>query len=102
MDDNDQKKELPVYVILRGSDYSRIKTVTKPRIGHPGEQLAEQTQLRCTIISSGSESKSLSNMLLTRNSTCDHDQLSRLNALGIEDKPSGGQEFVYKEFKDQL
>ena len=41
-------------------------------------------------------------MLLTRNSTCDHDQLCRLDVLGIEDQPSGDQEFVYKEFRDQL
>ena len=41
-------------------------------------------------------------MLLTRNSTCDHDQLCRLDVLGIEDQPSADQEFVYKEFRDQL
>ena len=40
-------------------------------------------------------------MLLTRNSTCDHDQLCRLDVLGIEDQPFGNREFVYKEFKDQ-
>ena len=41
-------------------------------------------------------------MLRTRNSTCDHDQLCRLDVLGTEDQPSGDQEFIYKEFKDQL
>ena len=102
MDDNDQKKELPVHVILAASDYSRIKTMTKPRIGQPGEPVAEKTQLGWTIISPGRESESLSNLLLTRNSTCDHDQLCRLDVLGIEDQPSGDQKFVYKEFKDQL
>ena len=65
MDDNDQKKELPVQVILRASDYSKIKTMIKPRIGQTGEPVAEQTQLGCTIISPGRESKSLLNMLLT-------------------------------------
>ena len=102
MDDNDQKKELPVHVILGASDYSRIKTMTKPRIGQPGEPVAEKTQLGWTIISPGRESESLSNLLLTRNSTCDHDQLCRLDVLGIEYQPSGNQEFVYKKFKDQL
>ena len=76
IDDNDQKKELPVHVILGASDYSRFKTMTKLRIGQPGEPVAEQAQLKWTIISPGRESESLSNMLLTRNSTCDHDQLS--------------------------
>ena len=41
-------------------------------------------------------------MLLTRNSTCDHDQLYRLCILDVEDQPSGDQEFVYRELKDQL
>ena len=69
MDDNDQKKELPVHVILGASDYSRIKTMTKPRVGQPGEPVAENTQQGWTIISPGCESEGLSNMLLTRNST---------------------------------
>ena len=90
MDDNDQKKKLPVHVILGASDNSRIKTMTKPR-----EPVAGKTQLEWTIISPSRES-GLSNMLLTRNSTCDHDQLCRLDVLGIKDQPSGDQEFVYK------
>ena len=45
MDDNDQKKELPVQVVFGASGYSRIKTMTKPRIGQAGEPVAEQTQL---------------------------------------------------------
>ena len=102
MDDNDQKKELLVQIILGASDYSRIKTMTKPRIGQAGEPVAEQTQLGWSIISPGRESESLSNMLPIRNLTCDHDQLCRLDVLGMKDQPSGDQEFVYKEFKDQF
>ena len=45
MDDNHQKKELPDHIILGASGYSRIKTMTKPRIGQLGEPAAEQTQL---------------------------------------------------------
>ena len=44
MDDNDPKEEFPVHVILGASDYSRIKTMTKPGIEEPGEPVAEQTQ----------------------------------------------------------
>ena len=83
-------------------DYLRIKTMTKPRIWQPEEPVVEKMQLGWTIISPGRQSKGLSNMLVTRNSTCDHDQLCRLDVLGIEDQPSGDQELVYKEFKDQL
>ena len=85
MDDNNQKKELPVHVILGASNYSRIKTMTKPRIGQPGEPVPKQTQLGWTIISPGREAKGLSIMLLTRDLTCDHDQLPRLDVLGIEE-----------------
>lgn len=59
MDCNNQKEELPVHVVLGVSDYSRIKTMTKPRTGQPGEPVAEQTQLGWIIISSGRESESL-------------------------------------------
>ena len=45
MDDHDQKEELPVHIILGVSNYSRIKTMTKPKILQPGEPVAEQTQL---------------------------------------------------------
>ena len=45
MDDNDQKKELPVQVIFGASHYSRIVTITKPRIGQPGEPVAEKTRM---------------------------------------------------------
>ena len=96
MDDNDQKKELPVLFILRASDYSRIKTMTKPRIGQPGEPVAEKTQIGWTIILPDRESEGLSNMLLTRNSACCHDQLCRHGVLVTEDQSSGDQEFVTK------
>ena len=89
IDDYNKKKELQVHVILGASDYSRIKTMTGPRIRQPGEPVPEKTQLGWTIISPGRESEGLSNMMLTRNSTCDHDQLCQLDVLGSEDQPSG-------------
>ena len=55
--------------------------------------MAEQTQsvAEQTIISPDRESESLLNMLLTRNSTCDHDQLCWLDVLGIDDQPPSDQ-----------
>ena len=55
MGDNGQKKEPPVHVILAPSDYSIVKTMTKPRNGQPGEPVAEKMQLGWTIISKGRE-----------------------------------------------
>ena len=65
----------------------------KSRIGQSGEPVAEQTQsvAEQTIISPDRESESLLNMLLTRNLTCDHDQLCWLDVLGIDDQPPGDQ-----------
>ena len=57
MDNNNQKEELPVHLILGASGYSRIKTITKPRIGLLGEPVAEKTQLGWTIILPGRESE---------------------------------------------
>ena len=44
MHDIDEKPELPVHLILGASEYARIKTETKPRIGLPGEPVAELTK----------------------------------------------------------
>lgn len=56
MDDNDKKSELPIYVILGVSEYSRIKTEKKPKIGQPSEPIVEHTTLGWTMMSSGKES----------------------------------------------
>ena len=42
--DDDTKSELPVHLILGASEYAQIKTETKPRVGQPGEPVAEQTR----------------------------------------------------------
>jgi hypothetical protein len=44
MHDNDKKPELPVHLILGASEYARIKTETKPKLGHPNEPVAELTR----------------------------------------------------------
>ena len=55
MDDEDTKSELPIHLILGASEYSRIKTDSKPRIGKLGEPFAELTTLRWTMVSAGKE-----------------------------------------------
>ena len=55
MNDGDKKPELPIHLILGASEYSRIKTDTKPRIGKAGEPVAELTSLGWTIMSAGKE-----------------------------------------------
>eukprot|EP00794_Sanderia_malayensis_P007573 gene7573-biopygen6100 len=101
MDDSDKKSILPVHLILGANEYSRIKTDEKPKIGTPGEPIAEVTKFGWTIMSPGSESK-LGNVYLTRSSNEDYEQLCSLDILGLIDKPDGDQQQVYEDFKEQL
>ena len=43
IDDTDIKPELPIHVILGASEYAKIKTNSAPRVGEPGEPIAEFT-----------------------------------------------------------
>ena len=74
MHDIDEKPELPVHLILGASEYARIKTETKPRIGLPGEPVAELTKFGWTVLSPGKEIN-INEMLLT-----DRNCVSRLRA----------------------
>lgn len=44
MNDSDEKTDLPVHIILGASTYAKIKTETIPRIGRPGEPVAQLTK----------------------------------------------------------
>ena len=98
--DTDTKDELPIHLILGTSEYTQIKMNTLPRVGQKGEPVAENTRLGWIIMSPGSEVSS--NLYLTGSSLDDYDRLCRLDVLGLEDRPEGDQESVYKEFKEQL
>ena len=97
MDDVDDKEELPVHLILGMNEYAQIKTETTPKIGKPGEPIAELTRLGWTIMSPGSESD-LTNMFLTQTSAADYEALCRLDVLGLQEQSVG----VFEEFKEQL
>ena len=45
MIDKDEKPELPVHLVIGTNEYTRIKTVTAPRIGRQGEAIAGENQL---------------------------------------------------------
>lgn len=46
MEDNDKKSELPIHLIFGASEYSRIKTETKGRIGKPPEPIVKAHRAR--------------------------------------------------------
>ena len=79
MHDNDEKPELPVHLILGASEYARIKTETKPKIGQPSEPVAELTKFGWTILSPGKETNLTTKMLLTQTASPDYEQLCRLD-----------------------
>ena len=87
--------------MLGVGEYLKIKTKTMIKVGKQNEPIAEKTHLGWTITSPGKD-RDVTSMMLTRNSMCDHDQLCRLDVLGIEDSPTGDQMYVYQEFQDQL
>lgn len=55
MDDVHEKEDLPIHLILGASEYAKIKTKTSPKVGNPGEPVAELTRYGWTIISPGEE-----------------------------------------------
>ena len=101
MDDKDSKPILPIHLILGASEYSHIKTVTKQKIGSPGEPVAELTAFGWSMMSPRKE-VNLSNTYLTRTSFGDYEQLCDLDVLGLEDQAQDDQQLVYDEFKEQL
>lgn len=69
-----------------------------PRIGKPGEPIAELTRFGWTMTYPWKE-VDLTNMFLTQGSSCDYENLCRLDVLGLEDTNVGDQGIVYEEFK---
>ena len=63
-----------MHLVLGTNEYSRIKTATKPRIGYPGELVAEYIRLGWTIISPGAELDML-NLYLAKSVTENYDRL---------------------------
>ena len=100
-DDSDSKLHLPVHLILGASEYAAIKTTERPRIGRPGEPVAEKTKFGWTIMSPGREIDH-TNMLLTQTNHVEYEDLCRLDVLGLEDSPEHDQQAVYAEFREQL
>ena len=103
MEDTDNRDELPVHVILGASEYTKIKTASNQKVGRIGEPVAEKTRFGWTIMTSGAEDVDVgTKIFLTQTSVTDYDELCRLDVLGLEDSPTGDQETVYAEFREQL
>ena len=98
--DHDKKRELPLYVILGVNDYTRTKIQERPRAGLSGETGVELTKLGWVVLSPGKENAP-TNILFTKTSLHDYENLCSLDCLGIEEKHEKNNDFVYGEFKKQ-
>ena len=84
MNNCNTKPDLPIRMVLGASDYARIKVQVTPRVGSPGEPVAELTQFGWVIISPGNEID-LNNLMLLRKSIDDYENFCNLDVLGVED-----------------
>ena len=100
IEDTDEKKELPVHMIIGTSDFSKIKTPTKPRVGKPGEPVAELTLFGWMMMSPGHELEYRKSLFARSSSSEDYERLCSLDVLDLESRSE--QNPVHQEFKDQL
>ena len=99
--DKDTKAELPIHMISGAIDYARIKVQEMPRVGSPGQPVAELTQFGWVIMSPGNEID-LNNLMLSRTSIDDYEKLCNLVVLGVQDIPKSHEDIVHTNFKEQL
>ena len=100
MNDTDTKAELPIHLILGTSEYTRIKVQEMPKVGQPGEPIAELTRLGWVLMSPGKEVE-LNKSMVIKTSTDDYEHLYRLDVLGVTGSVSD-EGTVHQEFKEQL
>ena len=99
MNGNDSKPELPIHMILGVSDYARVKVPEMPRVGSPGEPVAELARFGWVIMSPGNEID-LNNLMLSRTSIDDYEKLCNLNVLGVQDIPKTHEDMLIPTSKN--
>ena len=103
MNENQTKATLPIHVILGASNFSKIKTQERTRVGQIGDPVAGLTTLAWVIMSPGKES-SYSNALLRTAAIKTYEELCSLDVLGLSDTHhlSKPDDVVLEKFKSQL
>ena len=100
MEDTDKKEELPVHMITGTSEFSKINTPTKPRVGKPGELVAELTQVGWMVMSPGYEFEYRKFVFARPSSSEGYEKLCSLDVPGLESRSE--QNPIHQDFKDQL
>jgi len=101
MDDDDDKDQLPIHLVLGAGDLARLKTETVPKVGGINDPVAELTKLGWVIYSPGS-SDEIDVTMLTKTVSSDFERLCQIAVLGITDSTSTENDNVYEDFQQQL
>ena len=98
---NDPKVVLPVHIILGVTDYTKIKTQERPRVGLEGVPVTEFTKQEWVVVSPGNNSE-VTNLLLSKTSLHDYKNLRSLDCFGIDENHVKSDDLVYDKFRKQL
>ena len=98
-DNEDEKLQHPIHIILGAGDYANIKTGGFIA-GKAGEPIAEKTLLGWTLMGSGNQSTNIA--FLARTSQDDYKELYSLDVLGLEENREGDNAQIHQDFKEQL
>ena len=103
MNENQTKSILSIHVILGESDFLKIKTQERPRIGQIADPVAELTKLGWVIVNPRKES-SYFNVLLRTAAINTYEELCSNDVLGLSDTHhlSKSDDVVLQKFKRQL
>ena len=98
-DNEDDREQHPIHLILGVGDLSRIKTSTC-RVGDVNQPVAEKTTFGWTVMGPGKNESHISYFAKTLQE--DYEELCNLDVLGLQDHPMGDQNMVHEEFKESL
>ena len=98
-DNEDDREQHPIHLILGVGDLSRIKTSTC-RVGDVNQPVAEKTTFGWTVMGPGKNESHISYFAKTLQE--DYEKLCNLDVLGLQDHPMGDQNMVHEEFKESL
>ena len=100
MDDDYEKEELPIHLVIGGGDFTKIKMPVAPRIGNAGEPIAELTKFGWFIMSPGKEEE-IGHSYQTHDASCDYEELCKLDVLGLQDTVDCDDD-LREKFREQL
>ena len=86
---------------MGAGDYTKIKPQERARVGRPGGPIAELNRLGWVVISPGQES-GLANMMFSKTSIHDYENLHSLDVLGVKEEHARRDEVVYDGLRKQL